>query len=161
MINNTIANSLGNMNSSEQGRQVQFVFNAVNTKRYRFPTHINDLVIDRADSQFSEVFIVIIAPDEAPLYHKHDDTEQIFYILEGTGVLTIGDERQQFTVNPGDVVRIPLSTFHSVKAGENTLKYLCIDCFGERPKEEPTWDDHVLTVCRTNQWDFNQVIQNS
>jgi mannose-6-phosphate isomerase-like protein (cupin superfamily) len=161
MIENNFGNSSGNLGVPNQESSTQFVFSTDNTRRYLFPTHINDLVIDRANSKFSEVFVVIIAPDEAPLYHKHEDTEQVFYILEGEGVLTIGDERQQFRVIPGDVVRVPLSTLHSVKADKkNTLKYLCIDCFGEKPVDEPTWDAHVLTVCRTNGWNYNEVIQN-
>lgn len=136
----------------------QFVFKEGNSKRYRFPTHINDLIIDRAASAYSEVFMVIIEPDKAPVYHKHDDTEQVFYIIQGTGVLSIGDEKKPFPVKEGDVVRIPVSTFHSIRADEgNALRYLCIDCFGERPKDEPTWDDHVRTVCLQNGWNFDEV----
>lgn len=146
-------------NNKETGSVSQFVFSTDKVKRYQFPTHINDLVIDRAESGFSEVFIVLIKPGDAPLYHKHDDTEQVFYIVEGTGVLTVGDERKQFAIKPGDVVRIPLSTLHSIKAdNKQTLKYLCIDCFGEKPTDEPTWEDHVKTVCATNGWDFNKVV---
>jgi mannose-6-phosphate isomerase-like protein (cupin superfamily) len=137
----------------------KFVFHEENLKRYQFPTHINDLVIDRADSRFSEVFMVIIEPDKAPVYHKHDDTEQVFYIISGSGVLTIGEDRQQFPVQPGDVVRIPVSTLHSIRADStHTLNYLCVDCFGERPKLEPTWDDHVKTVCKENGWDYHDVV---
>ena len=145
--------------SGNTGRALQYVFPGQDLKRYRFPTHINDLVIDRADSRYSEVFMVIIEPGKAPVYHKHDDTEQVFFIIEGTGVLTIGDRKEQFAVRPGDVVRIPVSTFHSIKAdGKNTLRYLCIDCFGESPRLEPTWDDHVMTVCKENGWDFDEVV---
>lgn len=133
----------------------QFVFSTENLKRYQFPTHINDLIIDRAKSTFSEAFMVIIEPGKAPLYHKHDDTEQVFYVIDGTGVLTIGDQKKQFPVKPGDVVRVPVSTFHSIKAdAQKTLKYLCVDCFGQRPSQEPTWDEHVKTVCKTNGWKF-------
>ncbi len=138
----------------------QFVFSTEKLKRYQFPTHINDLVIDRANSSFSEVFMVIIEPNKAPVYHKHDDTEQIFYIIEGTGVLTIGDDKKQIPVKVGDVVRIPVSTFHSIRADDKqTMKYLCVDCFGEKPKLEPTWDDHVKVVCKNNGWKFEDVVK--
>jgi mannose-6-phosphate isomerase-like protein (cupin superfamily) len=139
-------------------KRERFVFPSENLKRYQFPTHINDLMIDRAESSFSEVFMVLIKPNEATLLHKHDDTEQVFYIIEGKGVLTLGEQREQFNVKPGDVVRIPLSTLHSIKADSHqTLRYLCVDCFGGRPDDEPTWDDHVKVVCNSNGWDFNQV----
>jgi mannose-6-phosphate isomerase-like protein (cupin superfamily) len=135
-----------------------FVFSTVQPKRYKFPTHINDLIIDRAESNFSEVFMVLISPQGAPPFHKHDDTEQVFFILEGTGVLTVGDKMQQFAVKPGDVVRIPPSTFHSIRAdGPELLKYLCIDCFGGKPEVEPTWDDHVQVMCAMNGWNLNEV----
>src|SRR5687768_15579569 len=142
-IVNKVVNTTTEFNQQEVAKQVKFVFPPKNLIRYQFPTHINDLIIDRAESSFSEVFMVLIKPDEAPLYHKHDDTEQVFYIIEGTGVLTVGEQREQFAVKPGDVVRIPLSTLHSIKAdSKQTLKYLCVDCFGGRPENEPTWDDH-------------------
>ena len=45
---------------------MRFVFSTAEVKRYRFPTHINDLVVDRADAQTSEVFVVVLEPGEAP-----------------------------------------------------------------------------------------------
>lgn len=83
----------------------RYVFSTTDTIRYRYPTHVNDLVLDRAEAATTEVFIVVLEPGEAPLLHQHDDTEQIFYIMEGIGTLTIGDPAQQFNVKPEDVVR--------------------------------------------------------
>src|SRR5579863_6788331 len=109
---------------------MQFVFPTTKTKRYRFPTHTNDLVMDRADSQTSEVFVVVLEKGEAPPLHKHDDTEQVFYILEGEGVLRIGPDQQEHPVKPADVVRIPPTVLHSIRCtGEKPLRYLAIDCF--------------------------------
>ena len=118
------------------------------------------MVIPREKATFSEVFVAVLEPGQAPPWHKHDDTEQIFYVIEGTGVLTIGNARQQFTVKPGTIVRVPAATWHSIKAGgAKTLRYLCIDCFGVRPGAEPTWDDHVKTMCKTNGWEYNKVVE--
>jgi mannose-6-phosphate isomerase-like protein (cupin superfamily) len=138
---------------------MQFVFPTSQTKRYRFPTHINDLVVDRADSQTSEVFIVILKPSEAPPLHKHHDTEQIFYILDGDGVLRIGRRQKQFTVRTGDVVRIPAATLHSIQCtGKKSLRYLVVNCFiTGRPKTEPTWDTHVKVLCDQQGWNYPQV----
>src|SRR5579859_7456535 len=94
---------------------MQFVFPTSQLKRYRFPTHTNDLVVDRADAQTSEVFVVVLEPGEAPPLHKHDDTEQIFYILEGEGRLRIGAEKKEFAVRPTDIVRIPPTVLHSIQ----------------------------------------------
>ncbi|HEY4722760.1 MAG TPA: cupin domain-containing protein [Anaerolineae bacterium] len=137
----------------------RYVFSTTDTIRYRYPTHVNDLVIDRADAATTEVFVVVLEPGEAPPLHQHEDTEQIFYVIEGAGTLTIGDPAQHFAVRPGDVVRVPPHTLHAIKCdGATTLRYLSVDAFvGEKPQSEPTWDSHVKTLCDQFGWDFNQV----
>jgi len=140
---------------------MDYVFDTTELKRYRFPTHINDLVMDRSQATASEVFVVVIEPGKAPPLHKHDDTEQIFYVLEGQGRLEIGEEGDEFAVRPGDVVRIPPSTWHAIHyEGANVLRYLAIDCFpGGRPVAEPTWDSHVQVVCQGMGWDYDEVVE--
>ena len=137
---------------------MQFVFHTAQTKRYRFPTHINDLVLDRADSQTSEVFVVLLEPGEAPPLHQHDDTEQVFYILDGKGTLRIGAAEEKHPVRPGVVVRIPPKTLHSIQCtSRKPLRYLCVDCFlNGRPADEPTWDSHVKVLCQQQGWDYRQ-----
>ncbi len=140
---------------------MKYVFDTANTRRYRFPTHINDLVMDRAEANTSEVFVVVLEPGQAPPLHTHDDTEQLFYVLEGRGTLTVGEEGERYPVKPGDLVRIPPSAFHTIKAeGGNVLRYLAIDCFtAEKSGDEPTWDDHVKVLCREQGWDYQQVVE--
>lgn len=137
----------------------QYVFSTNQTTRYRFPTHVNDLVMDRAKAETSEVFIVVLEPGEAPPLHAHHDTEQIFYVLEGKGLLQIGQGAERYPVNPGDVVRIPPHTYHRIFCdGGQPLRYLSVDCFvGGKPGAEPTWDSHVREICKLNGWDFDQV----
>jgi len=136
-----------------------YVFDTASFRHYRFPTHTNDLVVDRSQTTVSEVFIVVLEYGEAPPPHKHDDTEQVFYILEGEGTLTIGEEQQTFQVKPGNVVLIPPSTMHYIVAQNGkSMRYLAVDCFlAERHVDEPTWDDHVKTMCRENGWDYDAV----
>ncbi|MDX9881551.1 MAG: cupin domain-containing protein [Prolixibacteraceae bacterium] len=139
----------------------KYVFSTENLTQYKFPTHINDIVMDRSEARFSEVFIVVIEPEKAPPLHKHDDTEQIFYVTEGSGILTIGKEAPQLMkVKPGDVVRVPVGAWHSIKADQgDTLKYLAIDCFGGiRNQDEPTWDSHVRILCKEQGWDYESVV---
>lgn len=138
---------------------MNYVFPTTNPRRYRFPTHANDLVMDRAEAATSEVFIVEMAPGEAPPRHHHDDMEQIFYVLAGQGRLEIGDPTESATIHPGDVVRIPVSTWHTVHClGDKPLRYLAVDCFiAGRPAAEPTWDDHVRVVCQEQGWDYDTI----
>lgn len=140
----------------------RFVFPTSEIVRYKFPTNIDDLVMDRSEARFSEAFIVVIEPEKAPPLHRHNDTEQIFYVLEGEGVLTIGQESpRKMPVVPRDLVRIPVGDWHSIKAGpEDTLKYLAINCFGSiRNPGEPTWDSHVRVLCREQGWEYDSVVE--
>jgi uncharacterized cupin superfamily protein len=59
----------------------------------------------------------------APL-HCHALEEELFYVLEGSGTLTLGDD--EHPLGPGDVVARPPSTgvAHGLKAGDNGLTYL-------------------------------------
>ncbi len=138
---------------------MQYIFDSGKTLRYSFPTHINDLVMDRSEASYSEVFLVLIESGKAPPLHKHDDTEQIFYIIGGQGTLVTGNNDQQmFDVEPGHVIRIPVSTWHTIRADRGTdIRYLAIDCFGSILKDdEPTWDAHVRTLCREQGWDYDE-----
>jgi len=42
--------------------------------------------------------------------HSHDYHEQIYYILKGSGIMTVGDESE--VVKEGDAIYIPPSTVH-------------------------------------------------
>ena len=140
----------------------KFVFSTRETVHYRFPTHVNDLVMDRAEAETSEVFLVVLEPGEGPPLHAHDDTEQVFYVLEGSGTLQIGEARLEHAVSAGDVVRIPPRTLHRIQChGPGALRYLSVDCFlGGRPAAEPTWESHVKLMCAQNGWDFDSIVTN-
>ncbi len=135
-----------------------FVYPTGKLKRYAFPTHINDIIYCRSAAECSEAFIVVLRPGKAPPRHKHDDTEQVFYVLSGRGVLTIGERDKRYPVKRGDVVLVPPGTWHSIQSVGGTMKYLAVDCFsGKRPKLEATWDEHVRVMCRERGWDYRQV----
>lgn len=139
---------------------MKYVFSTKQPIRYKFPTHINDLIMDRSYADFSEVFITIIETGGAPPIHKHDDTEQVFFMLEGHGTLQINKVNQiEFDVKPGDVIRIPVSTWHTIKANQGMrIRYLSIDCFGAiKNSNEPTWDSHVKVLCKEQGWDYEKV----
>ena len=139
---------------------MKYVFPTDRTTRYRFPTHTNLLVMDRAEATASESFITVMEPGEAPPLHVHHDTEQVFFVLSGEGRLITGaDEQDQGPIVPGDLVRIPPGTWHKVPCvGDEPLRYLVVDVFpGGRPSAEPIWESHVRVVCEGNGWDFDAV----
>jgi len=55
----------------------------------------------------------------------HSDKEQTFYVLSGSGNVTINNETEK--VFPGDVVFVPFNLPHSSEAFEETLTYLCFN----------------------------------
>lgn len=55
--------------------------------------------------------------------HKHENLEEIFYFLRGTGVVTLNE--QEISVKAGSVVVVPPETNHSIKnTGEDVLQHV-------------------------------------
>jgi mannose-6-phosphate isomerase-like protein (cupin superfamily) len=138
----------------------QYVFDTRQVIRYRFPTHTNDLIMDRRDAAASEAFFVILEPGEAPPLHVHSDAEQLFYVLAGEGAMGVGrEEAETVAIRAGDLVRTPPGTWHAVRClGDERLVYLSIDGFtAGPPPAEPTWDSHVRAMCAQNGWEFDAV----
>lgn len=57
----------------------------------------------------------------------HDDKEQTFFILEGDGTVTVGNE--SVSVKTGNVIAIPRNVYHKADAGTKDLYYLCLNSF--------------------------------
>ncbi len=56
--------------------------------------------------------------------HKHYQSEEIYHILEGSGIMTIGDKK--FEVKVGDTICIPPGTPHQIQnIGKIPLRFLC------------------------------------
>jgi mannose-6-phosphate isomerase-like protein (cupin superfamily) len=65
-----------------------------------------------------------IAPGQATTPHYHPVTEEIYYVLEGSGEMRIGDELREVRV--GDAIAIPPGAPHQIRnTGDVTLKILC------------------------------------
>ncbi len=138
----------------------QYVFDTRRLVRYRFPTHTNDLILDRSDATSAEAFLVRLEPGEEAPVHVHPDAEQLFYVLDGEGELAIGPERnERHALHVGDLARTPPGVPHSARCiGDRTLVYLSVDCFtAGPPPEEPTWDSHIRQLCADQGWEFDAV----
>lgn len=56
--------------------------------------------------------------------HKHLTSEEIYYITQGQGQMTL--DQETFAVKTGDTICIPPSTNHNIKnTGDIELKILC------------------------------------
>lgn len=71
-------------------------------------------LIDRTTSSIRQCSLAEerLQPGQAVAPHFHRETDEIYYVLEGQGVMTIGDESQD--VSSGDAIQIPLNTVHSL-----------------------------------------------
>jgi len=65
-----------------------------------------------------------LAPGLTTTPHYHPRTEEIYYILEGTGLLRIAGEARD--VGPGDAIAIPPGSAHQItNTGRELLRFLC------------------------------------
>ena len=79
-----------------------------------------------------------LPPGGSTTPHRHEATEEIYYILQGTGRMQVGDEIR--TVEPGDAIAIPPGARHRVtNTGDVVLKFLC--CCAPAYEHEDTFLD--------------------
>lgn len=65
-----------------------------------------------------------IPPGSVTFLHRHHNSEEIYHITQGNGVMTLGDKK--FDVTVGDTICIPPGTPHKVQnTGKTPLKLLC------------------------------------
>lgn len=66
--------------------------------------------------------------------HEHQDHEEIYYIINGSGHIKIGDEISTF--RDGDVIYIPEKTSHSItNDGDEMVEFLAFGGFTGMKKE--------------------------
>jgi len=66
----------------------------------------------------------VIPVRSTTLLHKHLDTEEIYHIIAGRGLMTLGDETFEVTV--GDTICIAPGTPHKIQnTGTISIKLLC------------------------------------
>ncbi|MCS7237612.1 MAG: cupin domain-containing protein [Thermoguttaceae bacterium] len=65
-----------------------------------------------------------LRPGQSTIPHRHLKTEEIYFILEGTGLMQVEDELR--AVRPGDAIAIPPGAFHQItNTGVEELRFLC------------------------------------
>jgi oxalate decarboxylase/phosphoglucose isomerase-like protein (cupin superfamily) len=69
---------------------------------------------------------VILMPGKGHDRHDHPDSEEILYVLSGSGEQMI-DDNEPFAFGPGDTVHIPAGLFHStLNTGWGPLRLLAV-----------------------------------
>jgi mannose-6-phosphate isomerase-like protein (cupin superfamily) len=65
-----------------------------------------------------------LEPSEATERHYHRRTEEIYFVLKGSGTMEVDGQTQ--TIRPGDAVLIPAGAWHQLENdGSSELRILC------------------------------------
>ena len=78
-----------------------------------------------------------LAPGQATERHYHASSEEIYYVVEGTGEMELDGDRRRLSV--GDAVLIPPGARHQIRADDEGLRFLC--CCAPAYRHEDTFFD--------------------
>jgi len=90
--------------------------------RTRHGSEIRPL-IDRTTSPVTRCSVAeeLLPPGAAVAPHHHRATEEVYYVLEGDGEMTVGGETRP--VGSGDAVYIPIGAVHTLRnVGETPMR---------------------------------------
>jgi mannose-6-phosphate isomerase-like protein (cupin superfamily) len=110
---------------SASQRNLKIVNDIMQGKVYEFGSNSTILVLDRSETDHCEVTVVSWPPHNRGAMVAHNDKEQTFFVLSGTGQVTVDGEPKE--VHPGDIAFVPFNTPHTTEASDVTLTYLCMN----------------------------------
>ncbi|HEY6330769.1 MAG TPA: cupin domain-containing protein [Blastocatellia bacterium] len=96
-------------------------------------------LIDRTTSQINKCSLAeeILPAGCAVAPHRHRETEEVYYILEGSGTMMVGEESRP--VSGGDAIYIPIGMSHTLhNTGTEPLRLLLV-C-----GPAYSYDDHIV-----------------
>jgi oxalate decarboxylase/phosphoglucose isomerase-like protein (cupin superfamily) len=73
--------------------------------------------------------VVTLEPGKGHVRHNHPYSEEILYVIEGTGIQTVelASGKLEKEIGPGELVHIPTAIYHStVNNGEGPMKLIAI-----------------------------------
>lgn len=85
-------------------------------------------LVDRTTSEITQCSLAeeSLPPGHAVTPHLHRDTEEIYYVLDGSGEMTIGEETAH--VGPGDAIYIPRGSRHTLRNTGATPMRIVLVC---------------------------------
>jgi quercetin dioxygenase-like cupin family protein len=107
------------------------------------------VLIDRSETELTEVALNSWKPGLDGPPHFHDQKEQLFFITQGSGVVKIGDAA--YSAAAGDLFYVPAGVVHqTVTGGGVPLEYLLFNAFLSEDKEgHASFADHIEKVKAT------------
>lgn len=84
-------------------------------------------LIDRTTSEITQCSLAeeTLPPGCAVTPHRHRQIEEIYYIVSGHGLMTVGEETRE--VGPGDAVYVPRGNRHTLQnTGDDPIKLILV-----------------------------------
>ena len=94
-------------------------------KEYDFGSNSTILLLDRNETNRLELVLVRWPAGQKGAMVAHQEKEQSFFVISGSGKVTIGTETEE--VGVGNLVFVPRNTPHTTEAGNEELVYLCLN----------------------------------
>ena len=82
-----------------------------------------------SDQLFCDVYC--LEPGQEQRVHAHDGSDKIYYVLEGSGVFTLGEDSSEQSA--GDVVHAPASIDHGVR-NDSSARLRCLVVMAPPPQ---------------------------
>ena len=103
-------------------------------KLYEFGSNATRLLLDRTETDRFETVVVSWPKGNKGAIVAHKEKEQTFFVLSGSGIVTVNDEHA--SVKPGDIIFVPRNVPHTTEATGEDLSYLCLNAYiGEMQDE--------------------------
>ena len=112
----------------------KFMTSVYDGKEYEFGSNSTILLLDRNEVNGFELVVVKWPPHNKGAMVAHSEKEQSFFILKGSGEVTIGNETEK--VVPGNLVFVPRNTPHTTESFDEELVYLCLNSYPVKPHDE-------------------------
>jgi len=91
---------------------------------------------DRHGNRAQSLAEAVVPAGARTLLHRHRESEELYHVSSGEGLLTLGDEKLK--VSPGDTALIPPGTPHCIEAdtsGPLTLLCCCSPAYAHDDTE--------------------------
>ena len=86
-------------------------------------------MIENIESDYSVMYNRLDA-GKSSIEHAHDDCDELYYIIDGSGTLQVGNEQRR--IKAGDLVVIPKDSFHFLtNEGDTSVEFLTIGFSGD------------------------------
>jgi mannose-6-phosphate isomerase-like protein (cupin superfamily) len=104
------------------------------------------VLIDRSETELTEVGWNCWTPNQDGPPHKHNDKTQLFYVTNGVGKIHLGNN--VYDASPGDLAYVPAGLIHqTITTTSEKLCYMLFNIFIDKGKEgHTTFADHIEKV---------------